>query len=241
MTTVPDKQKASPSLCWNCHAELDSPYQCDRCVKIQPWPDRTDRFTFLGLPRRLQIDPDDLEERFLKLSRVFHPDFFQDSQPAERDISLVNAARLNKAYNTLKDPTSRASYILELELGSKYKHTKAVPPELAAEIMELQELLAEYTSHDVDDQTWEQGKSVLEERFAAVQRLYEKTLEDLDRVFAEYDRMMDEATSPFEPEVCKKREDILNRLDQILASRLYLKRAVDNIAGALRGNNVNPL
>jgi molecular chaperone HscB len=239
--TLPEKQEAASSLCWNCHAELDSPYQCDRCVKIQPWPDGTDRFTFLGLPRRLRIDPDDLEERFLKLSRVFHPDFFQDSQAAERDISLVNAARLNKAYNTLKDPTSRASYILELELGSKYKPTKAVPPELAAEIMELQELLAEYTAHDIDDRAQEQKKSELEKRFATAQQRYDKTLEDLDQVFAEYDRMMDKATSPFEPEVRKKKEEILVRLDHILATRLYLKRVVDNIAGALRGNNVNPL
>jgi len=237
----PDHQATASSLCWNCAAELESPYQCDRCVKIQPWSDGTDCFTFLGLPRRLQIDPDNLEERFLKLSRIFHPDFFQDSSSAERDISLVNAARLNKAYNTLKDPTSRAGYILELELGSKYRPTKTVPPELAAEIMELQELLADYTSPDVDDPAKEKSESELQRRFAVVQRQYEKTLEDLDKVFAEYDQTMDKATSPFEPEVRKKKEDILTRLDQILATRHYLKRVIDNIAGALRGNNVNPI
>ena len=239
--TSPENTEAVPSLCWNCSAQLDSPYQCDRCVKIQPWPNGTDYFAFLGLPRRLCIDLSEIEKRFLKLSRVFHPDFFQDSLPEERDISLVNAARLNQAYDTLKDATSRAGYILELESGAKRKPKKTVPPEIADEIIELQEILADYVSLQENDPAKARTKSDLEKRHAAMQRQYEETLEHLDTLFAEYDRVMDEATSPFEPEVRKKKEDILDRIDQTLAARLYIKRIMDNTAATLEGKDVSLL
>lgn len=237
----PENHEINPSLCWNCHTQLESPYQCEHCVKIQPWPDGADKFAFLGLPRRLRIDLDDLEERFLRLSRIFHPDFFQDSADEERDISLVNAARLNNAYNTLKDPAARAGYILELELGSKYKPTKTVPPDLAVEIMDLQDALAEYAAAGEDEAARADATRELERQKTALQRQYDQNLADLDLFFAQYDRLMDESTSPFEPNVRVKKDEILRRIDQTLAARLYLKRALDNIVAALEGHNVNPL
>jgi len=175
-----DHMHLSSSMCWNCHAELDSPYKCDRCVKIQPWPDGIDFFSFLGLPRRLRIDLDNLEERFLKLSRVFHPDFFQDSVDDERDISLVNAARLNKAYNVLKDPTTRAGYILELELGAKHKPSKKVPPEIAAAIMELQEAMEEFRALKPGDSAAAEIKAQLNERYQELEANFNKSDPDPD-------------------------------------------------------------
>jgi len=236
-----DNHAATPSLCWNCNAQLESPYCCDRCVKIQPWPDAADFFTFLGLPRRLRIDQAGLEERFLKLSRMFHPDFFQDSITPERDISLVNAARLNKAYCTLKDPTARAEYILELELGTRRKPSKTVPPNIAAQVMELQELLFAFAALSDDNPARIARKTELAERHAAIVQQDAETLADLDRLFAEYDLVMDEATSPFEPAARRKIESILTRIDQTLAARLYLKRIEDNVAAVLEGKDANPL
>jgi molecular chaperone HscB len=232
---------STSSLCWNCNAELDSPYRCDRCVKIQPWPDGIDFFSFLGLPRRLRIDLDSLDERFLKLSRVFHPDFFQDSDDEERDISLVNAARLNRAYNVLKDPASRAGYILELELGTKLKHSKNVPPEIAAEIMDLQESLAEFAALDENQRTASRARDRLTAQCSELEEKYNRTLEELDALFKEYDEAMDNATSPMEPQVRKQKESILTRIDRTLTSRLYLKRILDNVAATLEGKDVNLL
>jgi molecular chaperone HscB len=237
----PENDRIDPSLCWNCHTQLESPYKCDSCVKIQPWPDGADRFAFLGLPRRLRIDLNDLEERFLRLSRIFHPDFFQDSADQEREISLVNAARLNKAYNTLKDPTQRAAYILELELGAQHKHTKAIPQDLAFEIMELQDALAEYADQGGAAKSTSAAARELQRLHDTLRQRYEQNLNDLDLFFAQYDKVMDESTSPFEPQVTARKKEILTRIDQTLAARLYVRRALENVTAALEGRDVNQL
>ncbi len=236
--STPKQTDQSHSLCWNCHSELESPYKCVRCVKIQPWADDTDYFQFLGLPRRLQIDLDDLEARFLKLSRIFHPDFFQESEFAEQDIALVNAARLNKAYATLKDRETRAGYILELELGEKYRPTKNVPPELATSIFEVQELMAELSTHSGNAAEQETIKA-LKARKEELHKDSHARLEELDVHFAAYDKVIGAATSPFEPSVRRKIEEILRAMDQTLAARLYLKRIIQNITATLEGNSTN--
>ncbi len=237
----PENHQVSPSLCWNCHTELESPYRCDNCIKIQPWPDGVDRFAFLGLPRRLQVDVDDLEERFLKLSKIFHPDYYQGSDEKQREIALINASRLNRAYHTLKDPTLRAAYILELELGSQYKPTKTVQPELAAEIMELQEILAEYNTLEDGSAARAEASSELAGRLKTLQKMFSQNDDDLDLYFNQYDQLKDSATSPLEPAVREKVEKVLKHIDLTLATRLYLKRAIDNITAVLEGQDVSPL
>ena len=75
----------------------------------------TDFFSFLGLPRKLNIDAADLEQRYRALSRQFHPDYFYNATAAERRASLGRSSYLNDAYRTLKSPVSRIEYLLKLE------------------------------------------------------------------------------------------------------------------------------
>ena len=74
-----------------------------------------DYFAFLGVPRKLNLDAADLEQRFRALSRQFHPDYFYNATPAERRASLERSSYLNDAYRTLKQPITRIEYLLELE------------------------------------------------------------------------------------------------------------------------------
>src|SRR5205814_8354998 len=74
-----------------------------------------DFFSFLGLPRKLNLDMADFEQRFRTLSRQFHPDYFYNATPAERRASLERASYLNDAYRTLKSPIARVEYLLSLE------------------------------------------------------------------------------------------------------------------------------
>src|SRR6187200_3086804 len=88
---------------------------CPQCTKILTLGRHGDYFAFLGVPRKLNLDVADLEQRFRALSRQFHPDYFYNAPAAERRASLERSSYLNDAYRTLKNPMSRLDYLLKLE------------------------------------------------------------------------------------------------------------------------------
>ena len=142
ITTTPTLQ-----ACRECGAGAPlGAHFCPQCTKILPLPRSADYFSFLGLPRRLNLDTADLEQRFRALSRQFHPDYFYNATPAERRASLERSSYLNDAYRTLRQPASRIEYLLKLEgLGAANpaEASKQVPPGLLEEVFALNEELDE--------------------------------------------------------------------------------------------------
>ena len=134
-------------MCRECGggAPVDAHF-CPQCTKILSLGRHGDYFAFFGLPRKLAIDPADLERRFRDLSRQFHPDYFYNATPAERRASLERSSYLNDAYRALKNPVSRIDYLLEIEgMAAKgpQEASKAVPPALLEEVFALNEELDE--------------------------------------------------------------------------------------------------
>ena len=119
---------------------------CPSCSRILSLGRHGDFFAFLGLPRRLNLDAQDLERRFRDLSRKFHPDYFYNAPPAERLASLERSSYLNDAFRTLRNPVSRIEHLLAIEglapATSGGGHAK-VPPSLLEEVFELNEQLDE--------------------------------------------------------------------------------------------------
>jgi molecular chaperone HscB len=103
-------------VCRNCGggAPVDVHF-CPQCSQILTIGRHGDYFAFLGVPRRLNLDASDLEQRFRTLSRQFHPDYFYNATPVERRASLERSSYLNDAYRTLKNPIARVEYLLGLE------------------------------------------------------------------------------------------------------------------------------
>ena len=128
--------------CWRCQTEVTA-LVCPRCEAIQPLSAEPDLFAVLGLPRRLEIDPADLERRYHDTSRLVHPDRFQRASVRERDLSLEASAAVNRAYRTLRDPVSLGRYWLALHGVSLGDGQQGVPPALAAQVFEIQEELEE--------------------------------------------------------------------------------------------------
>ena len=73
-----------------------------------------DHFARLGLPAALDLEPASLDRAYFALQRQWHPDRFVAKPAAERARASTEAAALNDAYRTLKDPLSRAAYLAEL-------------------------------------------------------------------------------------------------------------------------------
>jgi molecular chaperone HscB len=167
-------------------------------------------FDFFGIPHRLNLDSKALEARFYALSKQWHPDRFARAGAAERQMSEEATATLNDGYRTLKEPVSRAEYLLK-EQGFDIGEQKSgnVPPELLEEVFELNMALEEI----------ERSRPQLVEakqRFLAMR-------EDLDRELEAQFAAYDENQNRWE----------LERIRGLLNRRKYIRNLVNQVEKAL--------
>jgi molecular chaperone HscB len=219
------------SMCWHCQSEVSGEYFCERCVKVQPVSKEADYFTCLGFPRRLTIDPQKLEAKFYELSRAFHPDFYQNKSETEQAISLSNAATLNTAYRTLRDPIQRAEYLLAIEAGAVKEIRTTPPADLFEEILELQETLEEYRASDQSSETRQQLRSKLQTEQHTLEERKQEMETQLQQLFVEWDALQDrgEATS----DARAQRDRLLKRMREILSNRTYVRNIVNDLVATI--------
>jgi molecular chaperone HscB len=106
-----------------------------------------DHFARLGLPAALELEPAALDRAYFALQRQWHPDRFVAKPAEERAKASTEAAALNDAYRTLKDPLSRAFYLAALRGVELLGDGKTIDdPELLMEAMDAREELQEATS-----------------------------------------------------------------------------------------------
>ena len=111
-----------------------------------------DHFARLGLPAALELEPATLDRAYFALQRQWHPDRFVARPPDERARASSEAAALNDAYRTLKDPLSRAVYFAELRGVELPGDGKTIDdPDLLMEAMETREALHEAATPDAVD------------------------------------------------------------------------------------------
>ena len=72
-----------------------------------------DDFTLFGLPPRQRLDRAALDARRRELQAATHPDRFAAEGAAAQRIAMQWSVRVNEAWQRLKDPLSRASYLCE--------------------------------------------------------------------------------------------------------------------------------
>src|SRR5712675_2027761 len=215
------------SNCWSCGAKR-AVHFCSACGKVQP-PVPVDYFTFLGFPRKLNLNLAALEKEFYALSRHLHPDMSAQADGQERTWSLEQSSLLNDAYRTLKDPIKRTEYLLrlegvELEEQSKQATEKArasgelkkqvVPPDLLEEVFELnmhlEELRAQKKIGEDDPALLEEiGKAKL-----SLEEKYDALLNELKAEWNGWDRAVDTATE--NNETIGNRQSILDKMVDIL-------------------------
>lgn len=134
----------APSRCASCDNPMDTPIACAVCGTLSQLPVRDfNCFEVFGLVPDYDLDLDALYERFLTLSRVIHPDVATQDKPAQREQALRLSAEFNRAYDTLRDPVTRAEYLLSLAGGPGPAEDKFVPAPLLGEVMMLREEIDE--------------------------------------------------------------------------------------------------
>lgn len=157
------------------------------------------------------VSDDELSTRFRTLSRRFHPDRFASADTETQNEALTSTALVNDAYRTLKDPFSRAEYLLRRERGVKLGEMRdAKPPkELFATVLELQEALMEFEDGDTSQ------RASLESAREEFTEAYDALKTKLTALFIRYDAGEIEAA--------------LDGMQEVAATRGYLRRVLENL------------
>jgi molecular chaperone HscB len=110
----PARQAAALGACWSCRGPVAAgALFCATCKAVQP-PAPLDHFARLGLARAFDLKVPLLDQLYFGFQRQLHPDRFAGATPKARQISQSQAVAFNQAYETLKDPLTRATYLLAL-------------------------------------------------------------------------------------------------------------------------------
>jgi molecular chaperone HscB len=134
-------------------------------------------FELFGLDPLFGIDTIELERVYRDLQSQVHPDRYAHLPESERRLSMQWATRVNEAYRTLRQPLSRAQYLLELNgIDTRHESNTAMPPDFLMEQMEWREAAAEArAAEDMD----------------GLERLHHRLDAQADGLFAEVEAQID--------------------------------------------------
>jgi molecular chaperone HscB len=213
-----------PFVCWNCHERAQGTHFCPSCGKLQQVSGITDFFALFGMPRKLWIEMNALEQKFLQLSWKLHPDNFVNASETERELSLKRSSELNDAYRVLRDPVARVEYLLGLEnMRKEGEHKQQAPPELLEEVFELNESLDELREAKSagDDLT------ALRARLESAERNFGEKLAEVDAQLQTTAREWDAAVDANAEEAARKK--LMARMNELLNRRSYIRNLVVNV------------
>src|SRR6266852_174489 len=132
-----------------------------------------DHFARLGLPAALELEPAVLDKAYFSLQRQWHPDRFVSKPPEERARSSTEAAALNDAYRTLKDPLSRAVYFAGLKGVELPGDGKTIDdPDLLMEAVEAREALHEAITVEAVDRLAAEARDDMKNSLAGLGGLF---------------------------------------------------------------------
>lgn len=222
--------------CRNCGggAPIDVHF-CPQCSQILTLARHGDYFAFLGVPRRLNLDTADLEQRFRALSRQLHPDYFYNATPAERRASLERSSYLNDAYRTLRNPAARVEYLLGLEgfaartpdpPGERSGGAPGVidvPSTLLEEVFSLNEELNEARELRTGGAPADVWKTRLDRARASIEARRAAHGAELENLAARWDAVADHGTDDAD------RRAILSALRECVLERNYINNLLEGI------------
>ena len=185
---------------------------------------KTDYFSLFGMPRKLWIEMQGLEQKFLQLSWKLHPDNFVNAAQEAQELSLRQSSELNDAYRVLRDPVGRVEYLLEIEGTRKEgEHKQQAPPELLEEVFELHESLDELRAAKSTGGDLVSLKSKLE----SAEHNFQQKLGEVDSLLQTAAKQWDAA---FDANAADSdRKAIMVRLNELLNRRSYIRNLVNNV------------
>ena len=138
-------------------------------------------FELFGVPMQFAQDRAQLDARWKELQREAHPDKFAAQGPAAQRLAMQWSVRINEAYQRLKDPLKRASYLCELHGAPiNAENNTTMPGVFLMQQMEWREALEDAESIDDLDKIALESKTGQHEQLLKI----EQTL-DQEKDFSE--------------------------------------------------------
>jgi molecular chaperone HscB len=101
-------------------------------------------FELFGLTPSFRVDIERLDQAFRDIQTQVHPDKFAHLGDQERRMSMQWATHANEAYQILKNPLSRARYLLRLHgVDTQEESNTAMPADFLMAQMEWREAIME--------------------------------------------------------------------------------------------------
>ncbi len=211
---MPEKtDQVLPAKCTRCEKPMSTPLVCDYCHSLFPGAAAaSDYFALLGVPRRFDLDEQELHRRFLALNRHAHPDYHVGDSPEVQQLSLQVSATVNDGYRTLNDPAARGAYLLELLGGKSSAEDKSVPDGFLPTMMMMQEEIEDARNTDGEDELAKLGD--------VLQTQHDGLIHRIAGLFAD-----------FEPAAaCEAvRQDLLDEIRKQLNAVSYVKKLLSQI------------
>jgi len=213
-----------PLVCWNCHERAQGTHFCPSCGKLRQIASTEDYFALFGMPRKLWIEMNALEQKFLQLSWKLHPDNFVNATETERELSLKRSSELNDAYRVLRDPVARVEYLLALEnMRKEGEHKQQAPPELLEEVFELNESLDELR----EAKSAGADLIALKSRLQTAEKNFGQKLREVDAELQSVATEWDAAVDANADDATRKK--LMGRMNDLLNRRSYIRNLVVSV------------
>jgi curved DNA-binding protein CbpA len=181
----------------------------------------TDYFALLDEPRRPWIEPDELKQKYHRLTLVAHPDMQADSTPSDA------FAELSKGYRTLSDPKQRLLHLLTLEGHAPVTNAQRVPGDLADLFLAVGLLnqQIDLVARKLAEAASSLGKSILTGELREVQT---RVKDQLDRLRGIYDEQLERLRN-LNDKWTSDRARTLTQVAEVYGRITYLSRWIDQL------------
>jgi len=132
-------------------------------------------FELFAVPATFAQERKALDARWKELQREAHPDRFASQGAAAQRIAMQWSVRINEAYQRLKDPVQRASYLCELHGAPVNAEVNtAMPGAFLMQQMEWREALDDVATSEALDRLQVEVEAAREQALAALEALIDR-------------------------------------------------------------------
>lgn len=129
-------------------------------------------FELFEIPAQFAQDRSSLDAKWKDLQREAHPDKFAAQGAAAQRIAMQWSVRINEAYNRLKDPLKRATYLCELNGAPIQAHTNtSMPPAFMMMQIEWREELEDAETAEEIEKIEQQTANYVREQLSKIEQL----------------------------------------------------------------------